>query len=392
MLRFAFSTVLMTLLTSNILVGLIALLFLRGKIMARLGYKVLAFFVLLTVVRLLIPYEFPFSTNINLPYRLSQIVSSFLESRIPFLTISLSFWNLFEILWVIGIIVHFVLYIHAYRYTKNYISKYGRDKTTEPKYREMLDNICSQHNKRNCFHVIELPNLDFPIIFGHREPVIVLPNDLTLSSDYLYYVLSHEAMHYFHRDFLIKGAVRILSILYWWNPACILLCRQTNTLLEIKIDDRITQKVPNVTACYSECLMYIKKNAIRHSSPAPCFMKRNGCFFVQPKETDLKRRIAMLLQEPDIRRKRCAGALLTFATVGICLFSYLFILEAKYYPPQIMQEYAVPLPDNAYFIQIDPANYEIYINDTYFGIESSLEYYPRGIKIYNQEGDLIDET
>ncbi|MBD5469463.1 MAG: M56 family metallopeptidase [Lachnospiraceae bacterium] len=392
MLHFTFSTVLMALLTSNILASLIAVLFLHGKTMARLGYKVLAFFVALTVIRLLIPYEFPFSTNIYLPYLLSQIVSYFREPQIQVLSIRLSFWNLFEIIWAIGIIIHLVLYIHDYRHTKNYILKYGQDKTGEPKHQEILDKICSQLGKRNCFRVVELPNLAFPILFGHREPAIILPDHLALSSDQLYYVLSHEALHYFHRDFLIKGAVRILSIIYWWNPACILLYQQTNTLLEMNIDDRITQKSPDITVRYAECLLYIKKNAVLYSPRTPRFIKRNGCFFVQSKETDLKRRITMLLQDSGNWRKRCIGILLTLSMAGVCLFSYFFILEAEYYSPQMEEAFIVPTPDNTYFIQIDAENYEVYMNDSYIGTETSLEYYPKGIKIYNQEGDLIDET
>lgn len=392
MLHFTFSTVLMALLTSNILAGLIAVLFLHGKTMARLGNKVLAFFVVLTVVRLLIPYEFPFSTNINLPYLLSKMISFFLEYRISILTIPLSLWNLFEMIWIVGIIIHLVLYIHDYRHTKNYIQKYGQDKTDEPKYQEILEKICSKRGKRNCFRVIELPNLAFPIVFGHREPVIILPDHLSLSTDHLYYVLSHEALHYFHRDFLIKGAVRILSIIYWWNPACILLYQQTNTLLEMNIDDRITQRSPDITAQYAECLLYIKKNAILYSSHTPRFIARNGCFFVQSKETDLKRRITMLLQDSGNWRKRCTSILLTLSMAGVCLFSYFFILEAEYYSPQLEESFMIPTPDNTYFIQIDSANYEVYMYDSYIGTESSLEYYPEGIKIYNQEGDLIDET
>lgn len=392
MLRFAFSTVLMALITSNILACLIAVLFLHSKTMARLGYQVLAFFVALTIVRLLIPFEFPFSTNINLPYFLSKIVANFLKERIQFSGMYLSIWNLFEIIWIVGIITHLVLYIHDYLHTRNYILKYGQDLTREPKYQEILDNLCRQHNKRNRLQVIALPNLNLPMIFGHRTPAILLPDQLSLSPDQLYYVLYHEAMHYFHHDFLIKGALRILSILYWWNPACVLLYRQTNTLLEMKIDDRITQKTPDVTASYAECLLYIKKNALLYSSRTPRFIKRDGCFFVQPKETDLKRRVIMLLQNSGLWRKICTGTILTLSMAGVCFLSYFFILEAEYYPLEVEQSYIVPTPDNAYFIKIDSSTYDVYINDEYWGTDSSLDYFTQGIKIYDQEGDLIGET
>lgn len=392
MLHFSFSTVLMALITSNILACLIALLFLHGKTMAHIGYRVLALFVVLTIVRLLIPYEFPFSTNINLPHLLSKTVSRFLEPRILILTIRLSLWNLVEIVWVIGIIISLTLYIHDYRYTRSYISKYGRNKTADPKYQELLDEICRQHNKRNRFQVIELSNLNIPIIFGHKKPTIILPGHLSLSPEQRYYVLYHEALHYFHHDFLIKSIVRILSVFYWWNPACILLYQQTNTLLEMNIDAKITHKEPDITTQYAECLLYIKKHSILYSSNTPRFIKREGCLFVQSKETDLKRRITMLLHDHNRMKKVCTGAIFTFSTIAICLFSYYFILEAEYYTPQMEESYMIPAADNTYFIRVNSSSFEVYVNDSFFGTESSLEYYPDGIKIYNQEGELIDET
>ncbi|MCM1500250.1 MAG: hypothetical protein NC124_17445 [Clostridium sp.] len=98
MLHFSFSTVFMALLTSNALAILIAFCFRHEKTMIYLGCQALTLLVALGIARLLIPFEFPFCTNINLPRPLSKLISNFLEPRVPFLTARLSLWNLFEII------------------------------------------------------------------------------------------------------------------------------------------------------------------------------------------------------------------------------------------------------------------------------------------------------
>lgn len=392
MLNFSFSTVLMTLLTSNILATVISLLFLHGKTMARVGYQVLTLIVVLTVIRLLFPFELPFSTNIYMHRFLSRAVASFREHWIIFFSISLSLWNIFELIWVGGILVHIVRYLHDRRHIQDHIQKYGKDKTNDPGYQAVLNDLCRQHGRENRFRVIELSGLKIPMISGHRNPCIVLPDHLLLTSGQRYYVLTHEAMHYFHHDFLIKGILRLLSIFYWWNPACALLHRQTNTLLEMNIDKKITQNAPDVTVQYTECLLYIQKMSLTDAPQPPRFIERDGCFFAPSKETELKRRITMLLHASHIWQKISSGIIITLSAAGIYLLSYCFILEASYLPPEISQNYTVPTVENTYAIKIDSSTYEVYINGSYFVTDTSLVYYPNGIKIYNQKGDLIDEN
>ena len=72
--------------------------------------------------------------------------------------------------------------------------------------------------------------------------------------------------------------------------------------------------------------------------------------------------------------------------------SHLFILEAAYYPTYDDQIIIDPTAKNTYFIADDFSNYRIYINDVYIETITSLEFYPKEIKIYNEKGELIDET
>lgn len=394
MLHFSFSTVLMALLTSSVLVGLITIVFHNENTLACAGYKLLGVFVGLTVIRLIFPFEFPFTANINFSSTLSEIVTIFRKPQIQILHTTFSLWNLFEIIWIIGIIFNIIRYINQHRRAHDYILKYGHDHTKDIRYKTILDTICIRHNKKNIFRVMELPNMNIPIIYGLKNPYIILPDNLSISEDQLYYVFYHEAMHHFHHDFLIKSIIRLFSIIYWWNPAFTILYKQTNTLLEMHIDEKITHKETDITDKYAECLLYMKKNSIKHSSqPMSDFLKKESCYLVQSQDKDFKRRLVMLLRDFAIPKKVFTSIILTVLMAGIYLSSYFIILETYYYLPQFIEEPSfVPDEDNTYFIQDDAFHYDIYINGIYTETVDSLEGYPDGIKIYNKQGELIHEN
>lgn len=304
MLNFSFSTVLMALLTSSILVGLIAIIFLHNNTLVCAGYKLLGIFVGLAVIRLIVPLEFPFTMNIRLAPMLSKIIALIRKPQIPILNATVSIWNIFVIIWVAGILFNLVRYIKQYYHAQDYILKYGRNRTKDIRYKTILDSICVQQKRKNSFRVMELPNMNIPIIYGLKNPYIILPDNLSISEEQLYYVLYHEAMHHFHHDFFIKCIIRFFSIVYWWNPAFTILYRQTNTLLEMHIDEIITHKEVYITEKYAECLLYMKKNSINHSSQQMFdFLKRESCLLVQSQDKDFKRRLIMLLQDFAMPKK-----------------------------------------------------------------------------------------
>lgn len=394
MLNFSFSTVLMALLTSSILVGLIAIVFHNDNTLACAGYKLLGIFVGLTVLRLILPFEFPFTMSIPFSKALSKIVAFFQKPQIQILHTTVSLWNLFELIWIIGIVYNIIQYMNHYRHAYNYILKYGHDRTNDVKYKTTLDIICKHHNKKNHFRIMELPSINIPIIYGLKNPCIILPENLSISEEQLYYVLCHEALHHFHHDFLVKFIVRLFSILYWWNPAFNILYKQTNTLLEMHIDDIITHSQADITDKYAECLLYMKRNAIKHSSqPMSDFLKKESCFLVQSQEKDFKRRLIILLRDFSIPKKVLISIIIILIMASVYLTSYFFIMEADYSRPHFVEESLfVPDTDNTYFIQNNSLHYEVYINGIYLETVNSLEYYPKGIKIYNKKGELIDEN
>lgn len=351
MLHFSFSAVLMAVLGSSLIASVIAIAFFHEKFLVCIGYKFPAFFTGLALLRLLLPFELPFTHSILLPRPLSRAISFFRQPGLRLFGAGISLWNLLEIVWMTGIIVNLVRYIANYRFSKSYIQKYGIDKTNDPKYREILDSICFKYRKNNRFHIMELPQLDTPALWGPKTPHILLPDGFPIPSDKLYYVLYHEALHCFRHDFVVKSAVHLLSIIYWWNPAYIILRRHSYTLLEMCIDGAISQDDPDIVEEYVECLLYMRKAASENMAQAPSALKKETCPLIQPSNSSFKKRILMLLTHPPVLRKACANALLTLLILCVFAASYLFIPKASYEPPGAAQE-ALPFTgENSCFVK-----------------------------------------
>lgn len=392
MLHFSFSTVLMAFWASIAAAVLITIFFSHKTTLVCTGYKILILLVGIVFVRLLFPFELPFTISIFLPQSLSKIISYIRQHQISILNARISLWNLFEIVWIIGIFVNLFRYALSYQRTQNYIQKYGQDKTTNPQYQNILDQICKQYNRNNLFQVVELPCLNVPIIFGWKHPCIILPDYMYIPQDKLYYVLYHEVMHHLHYSFLIKNVIRLLSSIYWWNPACIVLYQFSNTLMEMYIDAKITRNDVKITEQYTESLLYIKQASAKHSVKSPPFLKGNMLSFALSKNSDFKKRIWLLLQETKTWKKMVANIVLTVLVLCISAASYIFIFEANYYPPHFCETFTSPTDQNAYFIINNTAGYDLYINGTYMETLIDLEHYSTGIKIYNKKGELIYET
>lgn len=100
----------------------------------------------------------------------------------------------------------------------------------------------------------------------------------------------------------------------------------------------------------------------------------------------------MLFHDTSPGKKAAVTFLLTAMTVSVYLVSHLYTLEAYYCPPELTETTIVLSPDNTYIVQLNTGVYKIYLTDMLLETVTCLDFYPKGIKIYNAEGELIDET
>uniref|UniRef100_UPI004055A321 M56 family metallopeptidase n=1 Tax=Acetatifactor sp. TaxID=1872090 RepID=UPI004055A321 len=387
MLNYSFATVYMAIIASNILLILITLLFRNTKIMVNAGYKLLALFIGLTALRFALPIEFPFTKTIFLTdWKLvSQLIS---HVRYPLWKISdfeISAWTFLQIIWLIGFIINLVRYIREHAKARYFILANSLDATVREPYASLMKQICNERSCRNRFRILTVTGIEKPMLYGVIKPCILIPEHMELSQNNLYYSLVHEAAHHFHHDLLIKKLIKIITMVYWWNPVCYTLIRRVDTILEMRIDDVVTASGEDAITKYLHTLLAIGEQATEQSA-----LSKSVTMALLPEEDDeLTQRFLMLL--PSKQKKKLAiNVLLFVGVIGIYVVSHLFIFEAYYTPPNVAEETIGQTADIMYAILNENGTYDIYYKGIYTETTDSLEYFDSSIPVYTEK-EIVNE-
>lgn len=322
-MNYSFSTVLMTILTSNLLIAVLVLCFRNRKIMLSVGYKLLALFLTLTAVRFLFPFEFPFARNIYFPEWLSTIVALIRHAFIPVGKIRLSVTNLLGIVWLGGTIYHIYRFHKRKANYRHYVVRYGTNKNRQEPYRSIMAKIGGK--RRSSLWVVTAPFFGTPMQYGTLRPYIVLPSTLELTEEELYYVLRHETAHFYHHDAFIKDAISVIRAIYWWNPLGAILEKKSDVLLEMRVDDKLVSGDAATREAYCNVLNHISEK-IQAGDETPVPGAGAAISMAAIKGEDLKYRQEMMRQGK--RKKGALFYLLATLVIAVYIFSYCFTFEA----------------------------------------------------------------
>lgn len=381
MLKNMFSPVLMTILTSNVLIIITALCFKYTRLMLQVGYKVLGFVITLIIVRFLFPVELSISQNIILPQSISFIISRVRWNCLVWKGMSLSPWIIFCWVWLAVAAVLIFHYVCCYWHCKVQIERQGIFLTKQAPVCEMLNRICQEQGKKNCFQVVEYAGVTIPCLFGIMRPYILLPKAYQLSEADLYIVLRHETAHHFHHDLLLKATLKMITLVYWWNPIGWLLNNQTDVLLDMRIDEKLTSRGNAIKREYLNCLLRIADASVDTKNETSSAFVISMC-----KDSGLiKKRFVMMTKKRG--KSYFAGVLALFVSIGIFCFSYSYTFEMRYLTPE-MEQYTIP-SEHGYLVLNSDNKYDLYAYGYYIGTVDNPQSYPQ-LKIY-KEGDVINE-
>ncbi len=385
MIHFSFSSVLMTILIGNLMMVILAVCFRSDKVMEGIGYKLMTVLCIMTLARLLVPLELPFTRTIYLPETVSRMLVAVRHPFGSFLGINLSLWTAFCVIWLIAAIVFWVIFSGAHGTIRSFTGKYGKDVTTEEPYASILTGLCSEE-LRGRIRIITSDEVDSPMISGLLRPRIMLPLDVDVSDDDTLYAIKHEIRHYAHRDLWIMAATKFLTLVYWWNPCFRQLNRRVHTVLEMRIDDDIMKEGS------SEAEKYVL-SLYRYVTSANCKPKADDCTasLCSQERSILHQRIRMMRRHDE--KKSCLPGI-AMLLVMACLYigSYLVILEPAYYGPEIQEDYFVT-KDNVFAVENEYGRYTIYKNNgDFLDIAESLQYYHWSIPVYSSKEEYLEKT
>lgn len=354
---YSFSTVLMTVLTSNLLIAVIVLCFRDRKIMLSIGYKLVLLFLGLTIVRFLFPVELPFSRNMNFFGLLAEFVVALRHPYISWKFIEISIVVLLGVVWIWGTVRRLRDLHDRKEKFRHFVTRYGINVSNQEPYRSMMKEICG--GRKNPLWVVIVPYYGTPMQYGTFQPYIVLPKTLVLSKEELYCVLRHETAHYYHRDALIKDIIAFLCAVYWWNPLCKILQNKADMLLEMRVDDRLICGDAEVREQYCSTLDEISAK-LQGIPSIPGSV--SAISMAAPLGEDLKYRQAMM------RRKRKRSQSLLFCGMAglvatLYIGSYCFILE-----PVSKSSSGIDgtiADEKFYAVLREDGSYDIYVDDFY---------------------------
>ena len=419
-MHFSLSSVLMSVLFSNIMLMILYFVFRNTDFMIRVGYKLLTLFLSITLLRFLFPLELPITRNILLPEWPSRFLIFIKKTLFSIWGFPVSIWRILLTVWAAGTLVGIIRLICSYtRYCHDF-SLCCTDVADQEPYASTIRNICEERRRKNRFRICLTENESFPMIHGLIKPTIHIPTQMNLTDQELYYILSHEAAHYFHGDLCLKMLLKLLCVAYWWNPFVHLLENSFETILEMRVDSYITQS-PDKQCKYEylNCLLSLKKSttAIPNVTAAPAlFLKtpgvavrtnkdigehtdkssnnaeiadRNQHSTARCRDTVLQQRFHMLL-EASARKLNWIQILCLVLITGLYIFSTLFIFEPHYMSPGKIEDIPefngdiVPvMPNNSYLIINPNGGYDLYIDGDYMETLPEVDEYMSDLKIYN---------
>lgn len=389
MIHFSFSTVYMTILSCTIMILLLAIYFHVAKLMVNAGYRLLTFVAYLCLLRLLVPLEFPFSTNVYFSPYISYIVC---HIQHPFFTLGrfdVSIWSIFASIWLIGIAAISLIYIRSEINLSYAIGHSGKDVTDE--YQSSLDAInytYTKNKKCKSFHVISIDGIASPMVYGFVTPVILVPRgimDMNFPREEFDYILSHEISHYYHHDLIVKRAISILCLIYWWNPFCKMLSKRLDIAMEMRVDNMLTHSDAASISTYTRCLIKLYQYAIDFDA-AKHKKFPSALQLIENKEQLVKRfEMMQASTEKPPKTAKIWSIGLIIAIMVTFISSYLFTFEASYIAPEIAASTIQITEANGYAVKTADGNYDVYFEGYYLETTDNLDYYEPDMPIYTED-------
>lgn len=380
MIHFSFSSMLITILVSNLLLVFISLLFQNNDVLTKIGFRLTAIFCIITLIRLLLPFEFPFAKTLILPDIVSNPLSTLRHRHNVLPNVWISVWNIIGMIWLIGSICSLICLFYNNWKLKMLIRTNSRDVTTQEPYISILNELCTEkQRKRIRLRTTKFVNV--PMIMGLRNAFILIPADIDSSDKEVMFALRHEIYHYVHHDLWLKFAVNCLVAAYWWNPFTHLLSREIGVLLEMRVDDSIISEGKDTTIGYLACMVhYMGGDPDRDDTSS----RYSGLAF--EKKSSLSRRFHMIENRKQ-KHNYLLSTVMLLIMVSLYIGSYIFIFENSTYGQEICESntYVVPSEEDCFAIQNGDNTYTIYFpNWGYSETTDSLEYYPK-IKVYSNK-------
>ena len=352
-------SLLMSVLWSSLIILVAHLLRRKAFFLRRVGAPVLVVFYLLSVGRMVLPVEFPFSREVPLRSWFSTAVQAVCIEEHQLGDFGWTWAQAACVCWAaVGIIL---LLWFSFRYWRA-VRRLTRSLSRDPQAEEVLQSIRKESKRDLKVQVFRSEQASTPMGVGIFRRKIILPcGDIPQRE--LEYILRHEYTHFLHGDLWVKLLTQVYCCLFWWNPLVYLLRRDLPQILEIRCDMAVTKDYTvSQKAEYLQTIVNSLKRMGKERDTSRQFLV-SARLLASEDSLSLVERFRLISGGQEPRRLMTAS----LVTGALCLLfvSYLFIFQSAYDPPEddlVADDFLLILNsdfDNAYLLRHDDGTYTL---------------------------------
>ena len=319
-------SLLMSVLWSSLIILVAHLLRRKAFFLRRVGAPVLVVFYLLSVGRMVLPVEFPFSREVPLRSWFSTAVQAVCIEEHQLGDFGWTWAQAACVCWAaVGIILLLWFSFRYWRAVRRMTQSLARDPLAE----EILQSIRKESKRSLKVQVFRTERASTPMGVGIFRRKIILPCG-EIPAQELEYILRHEYTHFLHGDLWVKLLTQVYCCLFWWNPLVYLLRRDLPQILEIRCDMAVTKDYTvSQKAEYLQTIVNSLKRMGKERDTSRQFLVSTRLLASEDSLSLLERfRLISGGQEP----RRLMTASLVTGALCLLFVSYLFIFQSAYEP------------------------------------------------------------
>lgn len=249
---------------------ILILSFLRKQLGALLNYQItpLVLAIVLSLIRLLIPFEPSFSVVLRSEHLLPSILHLLRTKYVVIGTVSIPLKIV--IIWMVLFVSALLIVIYMFRLHTKYKRMKKHVPTTDPVVRKIFEQVKRENpSTRECeLYILKIDSC--PYVYSYRFSAIVLPDWIyDLSPKEIHFILQHEWQHFLNHDCTIKVYMEGLFYLLWWNPFIFLLKRDLNQTLELKCDKKLVANMSiRKRKAYRRAIVAVARKCFQENKPS----------------------------------------------------------------------------------------------------------------------------
>ncbi|XBG73663.1 M56 family metallopeptidase [Enterococcus cecorum] len=277
------SAVLSSLFIATILIFILFFIHSINILGVAVKFEYLLFVSLLIVLRIVIPFEWPWTHTIYSKKLFPPITD------ITYIKLSnhVYVYQLLLLIWFIGsIVVLSRFFIKTIRL--NYLGSFT------PNYKDEFQSKYPNLKLENVKGIYLINGLSTPLVISPVKPEIFIPK-YNYTNEELYYILKHEVQHIKNNDLYFKFILQLLVCIYWWFLPIYLLSSMINYFFELRVDYQVNNQ--HSEAEILDYFQTLTTSAIRFSKLPAISNRFVSSQFTMRKESLLKKRILFYFEE-----------------------------------------------------------------------------------------------